>query len=55
MMALVILEGSDDYLFVETGPNGEVAHYAPSLVAGDKQHTVYVISLLIHYNYGRLY
>ena len=40
--ALIVLEASDDYFFVETGPDGEVEHFRPSLVKGEKHHTVTV-------------
>ena len=39
---LIILEASDDYRFVETGPDGEVEHYKPRLVEGEKHHVVTV-------------
>ena len=42
VMALVVLEASDDYLFVETGDDGEVEHYRPTLVGGERQHMVAV-------------
>ncbi len=42
VIALIILEGSDDYMFVETGPEGEVEHFKPSLVKGEKHHMVAV-------------
>ena len=48
MMVLVVLEASDDYLFVETGPDGEVEHYRPSLVSGEKQHMVAVSSTIYY-------
>ncbi len=41
-MGVVVLEPSDDYRFVETGPDGEVEHLKPSLVAGEKHHVVSV-------------
>ncbi len=41
-MAIVVLEASDEYLFVETGPDGEVEHLKPNLVAGEKQHMIVV-------------
>ena len=46
MMVLIILEASDDYRFVETGPDGEVEHYNPSLVAGEKHHMVAVCQFI---------
>ena len=42
VMALVVLEASDDYLFVETDPEGEVEHFNPSLVRGEHHHMVVV-------------
>lgn len=42
VMSLIVLEASDDYLFVETGPDGEVEHFRPSLVRGEKHHMVAV-------------
>ena len=39
---LIILEASDDYRFVETGADGEVEHFKPSLVAGDRHHLISV-------------
>ena len=47
-VALIVLEASDDYLFVETGKDGEVEHYRPSLVAGERQHMIAVLSTLYH-------
>lgn len=42
-MALIVLEGSDEYCFVETGPNGEVEHYDPKLLCGvERQHMIAV-------------
>jgi len=41
-VGVVVLEPSDDYRFVETGPDGEVEHLKPSLVAGEKHHVVSV-------------
>ena len=41
-MGLIILEASDDYCFVETGDDGEVEHYRPSLICAEKQHMVTV-------------
>nr|CAH0103527.1 unnamed protein product [Daphnia galeata] len=41
VMALIVLEASDDYLFVETDDDGEVEHYRPNLV-GERQHMVAV-------------
>ena len=43
--SLIILEASDEYLFVETGPEGEVEHFKPSLVRGEKHHLVTVSSI----------
>lgn len=45
-MGLVVLEDSEEYRFVETGPDGEVEHYAPSLVAGERHHMITVRILL---------
>ena len=42
IMAIVVLEASDEYLFVETGPDGEGEHLKPNLVAGEKQHMIVV-------------
>ncbi len=42
VMALIVLEASDDYLFVETDDDGEVEHYRPTLVGGERQHMVAV-------------
>ena len=42
VMALIVLEASDDYLFVETDDDGEVEHYRPNLVGGERQHMVAV-------------
>lgn len=42
IMAIVVLEASEDYLFVETGPDGEIEHLNPNLVPGEKQHMVTV-------------
>jgi hypothetical protein len=41
-IALIVLEASDDYLFVETDDDGEVEHYRPNLVGGERQHMVAV-------------
>ena len=41
-MSLIVLEASDDYFFVETSKDGEVEHYRPSLVGGERQHMVIV-------------
>lgn len=41
-MALIVLEASDDYKFVETGDDGEVEHYNPTLVGGERHHMVAV-------------
>jgi len=42
MMAIVILKASDDYLFVETDPNGEAKSYNPTLVKGEHHHMITV-------------
>ena len=42
MMAVIVLQASKDYLFVETGPDGEVEHLNPNLVAGEKHHMITV-------------
>ncbi len=39
---LFIIRASDDYKFIEIGPDGEVEHYHPKLVSGDKHHAVAV-------------
>ena len=44
-MALIVLEASDDYKFVETGADGEVEHFRPSLVGGERHHMINVIYL----------
>lgn len=46
-MCLIILEASEEYMFVETGPEGEVEHYRPSLVDGEKHHMVAVSSFFV--------
>lgn len=51
VMALIVLEASDDYLFVETGDDGEVEHYRPTLVGGEHQHMVAVRTELISNDY----
>ena len=43
-IALIVLEASDDYLFVETDDDGEVEHYRPTLVGGERQHMIAVQS-----------
>ena len=45
VMSLIVLEASDDYLFVETGKDGEVEHYRPSLVGGERHHMVVVSAI----------
>uniref|UniRef100_A0A0P5QY90 Macroglobulin complement-related protein n=1 Tax=Daphnia magna TaxID=35525 RepID=A0A0P5QY90_9CRUS len=40
--ALIVLEASDDYKFVETGPDGEVEHYHPKLDGGERHHMIAV-------------
>lgn len=42
-MGLIVLQASDDYCFVETGADGEVEHYHPSLVCAERHHMVTVI------------
>jgi CD109 antigen len=42
VMTLIVLEASDDYLFVETGDDGEVEHYRPKLVGGERHHMIAV-------------
>ena len=41
-MALIVLEESEDYLFVETNEDGEVEHYRPTLVGGERHHMIAV-------------
>ena len=41
-MGLIILQASDEYCFVETGPDGEVEHYRPSLICAERHHMVTV-------------
>lgn len=41
-MALLVLEASDDYAFVETGPDGQVEHYDPDVVKGERHHMIEV-------------
>lgn len=43
-MGLIVLEPSDEYCFVETGADGEVEHYKPTLVCGGRHHMVMVYS-----------
>ncbi|XP_059351436.1 CD109 antigen-like [Daphnia carinata] len=40
--AIIVLEASDDYKFVETGPAGEVEHYHPQLDGGERHHMIAV-------------
>lgn len=42
MTALIVLEASDEYKFVETGPFGEVEHYRPQLDGGERHHMIAV-------------
>lgn len=46
VMALIIVESSDDFCLVETGPDGEVEHYRPKLDCGEHQHMVTVCYLI---------
>ena len=45
---LIILEASDDYRFVETGPDGEVEHFKPNLVAGERHHLISVYLIVFN-------
>lgn len=47
MVGVVVLEPSNHYKFVETGPDGEVEHLNPSLVGGEKHHVISVSILII--------
>lgn len=47
VMALIVLEASDDYKFVETEEDGEVEHYRPQLVGGEQHHMV-AVRMQIH-------
>uniref|UniRef100_A0A0P5S381 Macroglobulin complement-related protein n=1 Tax=Daphnia magna TaxID=35525 RepID=A0A0P5S381_9CRUS len=42
VMALIVLEASDEYKFVQTDEDGEVEHYRPQLVGGERHHMVAV-------------
>lgn len=45
-MAFLMLESSDDYAFVETGPDGEIEHFNPSVVKGERHHMIEVMILV---------